>query len=203
MSTKIIAIAGGSGSGKSTFALKILDTLGAANCAILAQDHYYHDQSHHFDGDGGKVNFDHPESLDFDLLEKHIQALCRGDSIEVPIYDFATHERQRSTQHFETRPLIIVEGTLLLTQKSLLPYFDLSYFIDTPESVRFERRLKRDTLERGRSAEGVKKQFEAQVKPMHDMFVEPSKKFASHVIKNQEENDSLELIKKLLKDAKN
>lgn len=177
----IVAIAGGSGSGKTTLARKICQSLGYDKCSILSQDHYYLDQSHKFDGDGGAVNFDHPSSLDFDLLAEHLEQLKKGLSIKVPVYDFVTHRRKEESELMIPSPVIVVDGTLLFSQPKILEKVDHKLFVDVPESVRFERRLRRDVQERGRTPEGVRKQFEAQVKPMHDEFVEPSKKFADHL----------------------
>jgi uridine kinase len=179
---KLIGIAGGSGSGKTTLALEAQRMLGPERCTILSQDHYYFDQSKHFDADGGKVNFDHPNSIDFDLMVSHLKLLREGRSIELPIYDFATHSRLPRTQNFVSKDFIIVEGTLILTQAHLRELLDESFFIDTPERIRFERRLRRDVEERGRDPEGVRKQFDLQVRPMHEQFVEPSKSHAKSVI---------------------
>lgn len=174
MQVMIMAIAGGSGSGKTTFAKKIQQALGHKECALLAQDSYYIDQSHRFDQDGGSVNFDHPNAIDFVLMAAHLQALKAGQKIEVPCYDFATHKRQSTGQEMAPKKFILVDGTLILSQAILRPYFDQMVFIDVDEKTRFERRLRRDTVERGRSAEGVKAQFLAHVAPMHEAFVAPS-----------------------------
>jgi uridine kinase len=181
--TRIIGIAGGSGSGKTTLARALARHLGHAR--ILAQDSYYIDQSHRFDGDGGSVNFDHPESIDFPLLARHLEALRNGHTVEVPIYDFATHSRSKKTERFIPAELVIVEGTLLFSQPEILKQLDLSVFVDARESVRFSRRLHRDTTERGRTPDGVRKQFERQVKPMHDEFVEPSREQADLVVNGE------------------
>jgi len=178
----IVAISGGSGSGKTTFAKLLQSALGDHKSSILGQDSYYIDQSQNFDKDGGKVNFDHPSAIDFELMASHLQSLKKGQAVEVPIYDFKEHKRQKETITFNVKPIILVDGILILSSKVLLPHFDYKVFIDTPESLRFERRLKRDVLERGRTPEGVKAQFYNQVKPMHDEFVEPSKKSADVLV---------------------
>lgn len=178
----VIAIAGGSGSGKTTFARHLLELLGPDRAAVLAQDNYYIDQSARFDGDGGSVNFDHPESLDFALLAEHLQALRNGSTIEVPQYDFATHSRLPVTLRFEPTPVILLDGTLVLSRTELRPHFSEGVFVEVAEEIRFERRLKRDVKERGRHPDGVRRQFMLQVKPMHDLFVEPSKEHASHIV---------------------
>jgi uridine kinase len=185
----ILGVAGGSGSGKTTFAKKLHEGLAPGTSAILAQDHYYIDQSHRFDGDGGAVNFDHPDSLDFDLLRLHLDELRQNKVIQVPQYDFKTHTRLQTTQAFNPVRLVIVDGILLLSQPKIREALCTSVFVDTPEELRFERRLKRDVQERGRTKEGVIKQYQNQVLPMHNMFVEPSKEFADHLIKSQEHFD--------------
>lgn len=175
----LIAVCGGSGSGKTTFARRLVEILGEDHCAILSQDRYYIDQSDRFKEDGGDVNFDHPSAIDFDLMAEHLRILSSGRPIEAPLYDFATHKRLKRTTTFKAKPVIIVDGILVLSQKQIRDAIDASVFIDIPESVRFERRLRRDTVERGRTPEGIEKQFLKQVKPMHDQFVEPSKAFAT------------------------
>jgi uridine kinase len=175
----VIGVAGGSGSGKTTLAHTIAKHLGMDLCGVLAQDSYYIDQSARFDGDGGSVNFDHPSSLDFPLLNAQLERLLEGQPIDVPIYDFATHSRRKAVEHFAPRPLVIVDGTLILDAVHVRSRFCLSVFVETREEHRFARRLERDTHERGRTPAGVYLQFTRQVKPMHDQFVEPSKAHAS------------------------
>lgn len=187
----ILGVCGGSGSGKTTFAKRLQARLGEDKCSIVAQDNYYHDQSEHFDGDGGSVNFDHPNAIDFDLLAAHLEVLKRGLQVEVPIYDFATHKRLTETRLQKPRSVIIVDGILLLSQEKVRKHFNASVFVDVPEKLRYERRLYRDVKERGRTPEGVKKQFESQVKPMHDLYVEPSKVFATTLIQSLEEFDQV------------
>lgn len=171
----IIGVAGGSGSGKTFFAETLAKKLGPEVACLIFQDNYYIDQSHKFDHDGGSVNFDHPDALDFRLMANHLEDLRNGFDIEVPLYDFATHSRLPRTKLQPAKKVVIVDGILILTQPYLVDIFDTTVFVETPENIRFERRLKRDVLERGRTEEGVISQFEKQVKPMHDLFVEPSK----------------------------
>ncbi|WP_295383856.1 uridine kinase [uncultured Thiodictyon sp.] len=177
----IIGIAGGSGSGKTTFAFMLRDWLGPARCSILHQDAYYRDQSDAFDCDGGSVNFDHPDAIDFDLLSGHLEELRGGRPIAVPVYDYHSHRRLRETHALAPCPVTIVEGLLILAHPLVRANCDTKVFIETAERVRFARRLARDTRERGRDPAGVEQQFLAQVKPMHDRFVEPSKEYADRV----------------------
>lgn len=178
----VVAVTGGSGSGKTTLARNILKVYGPSNCVIVGQDSYYFDQSESFDHDGGSVNFDHPDSIDFSLLADHLRTLKSGHKVEIPIYDFTSHTRKKHTLSLKPHQLILVDGILILSQLVLRPLFDESVFIDADETLRFERRLRRDVNERGRTPDGVKEQFFKQVKPMHDQFVAPSKVHASILI---------------------
>ncbi len=178
----VLGVAGGSGSGKTYFARDLYDSLGSV-VEIIYQDNFYFDQSKKFDFDGGSVNFDHPESIDFELLGKKLEALKTGLSVEIPIYDFATHSREARTLTIKPKPIIIVDGILIFHEEHVRKHFDDLVFFDTPEELRFERRLERDVKERGRTPEGVRNQFMKQVKPMHDRFVEPSKKYATTLVK--------------------
>lgn len=171
----IIGVSGGSGSGKTTLANRLQAELGPERAAILYQDSYYIDQSHRFDKDGGAVNFDHPDALEFSALFKHLQQLKNEETIEVPVYEFATHKRLERTTTFPPKPVVIVEGILIYALPEFLKYFDLSVFVDAPEDIRYARRLRRDTEERGRTEEGVYQQFYNQVAPMHNRFVESTK----------------------------
>lgn len=181
----IIGVAGGSGSGKSTFARMLQVNLGENFCGILPQDQYYRDLHEYFDRDGGAVNFDHPNAVEFELYIQHLERLRQGLDIELPCYDFISHRRHLDGRPFPCRPLIIAEGTLLLTQSEIRPLLDYVFFIDTGEELRLQRRLTRDVRERGRSAEGVREQFARHVKPMHDLFVDPSRRFADRVISGE------------------
>jgi uridine kinase len=184
-SVLIIGVAGGSGSGKTTFSRMLQANLGEHFCGILHQDSYYRDMHEYFDRDGGKVNFDHPDSIEFELVVKHLKELRLGHDLSVPTYDFATHRRLAEVKHFPFRPVVILDGILILTQSELRPLLDFAFFIETGEDLRFQRRLARDVKERGRSPDGVKQQFVSQVKPMHDLFVEPSRRFADRIISGE------------------
>lgn len=183
----IIGISGGSGSGKTTFARKLNERLcqthGQEASAILAQDAYYIDQSAKFRGDGDPaVNFDHPSAIDFALIASHLQELKLNRNVLVPIYDFATHTRANVSIEFPSRKFILLDGMLLFSQPKILELLNYRIFVDAPEAIRYQRRLNRDVRERGRTPEGVEKQFRAQVKPMHDEFIEPSKQNADQVV---------------------
>lgn len=177
----IIGIAGGSGSGKTTFALLLQKLLGRERCAILHQDSYYHDLSHAFDRDGGSVNFDHPDAIDFELLGSHLGELADGRAVEVPVYDYATHQRLNRTHPLAATPVLVVEGMLVLSQHSIRERLNVKVFIEATEQVRLARRLARDVQERGRDPAGIEQQFQTHVKPMHDRFVEPSRRHANAI----------------------
>jgi uridine kinase len=181
-----IGIAGGSGSGKTTLAQAFVRRCGVDRCAVLAQDAFYIDQSARFDRDGGAVNFDDPVSLDFALLSQCIAQLQRGVPALVPVYDFATHKRLPTQVEVPQRPIIVVDGTLILNAQDVLRRLDLAVFVETPEEIRFARRMRRDTTQRGRTEDGVRQQFISQVKPMHDRFVEPSKRVAHLTMSGQQ-----------------
>jgi uridine kinase len=177
-------VAGGSGSGKTYFARALRDRLGSQRCEIVYQDNFYIDQSHRFDHDGGSVNFDHPSAIDFPLLAERLALLKTGVAVEIPIYDFATHTRRPETLTVRPAPLVVVDGILIFHDPLVRGMFDDLLFFDTPEELRFQRRLDRDVQERGRTPEGVRTQFFRQVKPMHDQYVQPSMAFARTVIQD-------------------
>ena len=196
---KVIAITGGSGSGKTTAAKMLLHILGHENCKIISQDNYYKDQSNHFKGDGS-INFDHPDAIDFSLMAEHLLCLKEGKSIQIPLYDFVTHTRKKETQLFTPLKFIIIDGTLILSQDKLRHLFDYIFFLDIPEDIRFSRRLKRDVEERGRTPEGVKTQFYTLVKPMHDLFVAPLTIYAHY--KARDDNEVKETVEQLFNKLK-
>lgn len=179
-----LGVAGGSGSGKTYFARAVHERLGPEFCEIIYQDNFYIDQSKNFDFDGGSVNFDHPSSIDFKLLAEHMVRLKGGYETEIPIYDFVTHSRKKATLSILPKKIIIVDGILISHAEEVRPLFDEIIFFDTPEDLRFSRRLDRDVKERGRDPVGVRNQFLRQVKPMHDQFVEPSKAHAHFIFKD-------------------
>jgi uridine kinase len=197
----ILGVSGGSGSGKTYFAAALCQRLGPERCAVVYQDSFYIDQSAHFDFDGGAVNFDHPDSIDFPLLAAKLTQLKNGEAADLPIYDFKTHSRRLETERMESRPVILVDGILIFHSVLVRSLFDDLVFFDTDESLRYQRRMNRDVNDRGRTIEGVQKQFLLQVKPMHDAFVEPSKVFARTTIQEIGEFDSIleRYCQKLLK----
>jgi uridine kinase len=184
----IIGIAGGTGSGKTTVARSIYDTVGRDRIEWISHDSYYRE----FEGlaieQRHRVNFDHPDSLESELLARHIDVLCKGSAVDIPIYDFTTHSRKAETQRVESRKVIIVEGILVLAEVELRKRIDIKLFVDTPADIRFVRRLLRDVRTRGRTLESVVEQYLTTVRPMHDEFVEPSKRYADLIIPEGGEN---------------
>jgi len=178
----IIGIAGGTGSGKTTVAHVILERVGADSIAFLAHDAYYKDLRHLGPAQRSMINFDHPDSLETDLLITHLLALREWKPIQIPIYDFTSHSRTDETFTVEPSPVILVEGILIFAEPDLRDLFDVKIFVDTPPDIRFIRRLQRDIMERGRSVESVIQQYETTVRPMHLEFVEPSKRVADVII---------------------
>jgi uridine kinase len=184
----IIGIAGGTGSGKTTVARAIYDRVGKDRIEWISHDSYYrsfdaltHEERH-------KINFDHPDSLETELLVRHVDVLCKGSSVEIPLYDFTTHSRRVQTQRVEPRKVIIVEGILVLAETELRKRIDIKLFVDTPADIRFVRRLMRDIKTRGRTVESVVDQYLHTVRPMHEEFVEPSKRYADLIIPEGGEN---------------
>jgi uridine kinase len=184
----IIGIAGGTGSGKTTVARAIYDRVGKDRIEWISHDSYYRN----FDGLSPEelhhINFDHPDSLESELLARHLDVLAKGASIEVPLYDFTTYARRVETQRVEPRKVIIVEGILVLAEPDLRKRIDIKLFVDTPSDLRFLRRLTRDIQSRGRSLESVVEQYLTTVRPMHEEFVEPSKRYADLIIPEGGEN---------------
>jgi len=178
----VIGIAGGSGSGKTTVAQEILYRVGADKIAHLQHDAYYKDLSGLPTPLRMDVNFDHPNSLETELLIKHVESLRDGRSVEVPIYDFATDRRTSQTFTVAARNVILVEGILIFTEPELRKLFDIKLFVDADSDLRFIRRLQRDITERNRTTESVIKQYLTTVRPMHLDFVEPSKRYADIII---------------------
>lgn len=177
-----IGICGGTGSGKTTVAGKILESVGAGEVIFLQQDSYYRNLEEMPLHLRESINFDHPDALDNELFIEHLKSLKAGRAVELPIYDFKTHSRQANTLRVEPKPIIIVEGILIFTDQRLIDELDVKVFVDTPDDIRFIRRLKRDIAERGRTAANVIEQYLMSVRPMHMQFVEPSKRLADVII---------------------
>ena len=178
----VIGIAGGSGSGKTTVAKQILQRVGSERIAFLQHDSYYKDLSGLPPVQRAEINFDHPNSLETELLIQHIADLRDGKPVEVPIYDFSTDKRTTETFTVQPQKVILVEGILIFTEASLRKMFDVKIYVDTDADLRFIRRLERDLSERGRQTESVIKQYQSTVRPMHLEFVEPSKRYADIII---------------------
>lgn len=176
----IIGVVGGSGSGKTTVARALLDA--ATDAAFLDQDAYYKDLDHLTLDERRQVNFDHPDSLDNDLMIAQLEALSRGEAIEKPTYDFALHTRARGTVAIAPAPIVVVDGILLFVEKRMRELFDIKVFVDVADDIRFIRRLERDVQERGRTVDDVIRQYLTTVRPMHLEFVEPSKRWADVII---------------------
>ena len=178
----IIGICGGTGSGKTTIARKIIEAVERERVVLLEQDSYYRNLEDMPLDARRQTNFDHPDSIDSEMLVNHLKRLRQGQSIEMPIYDFKTHTRRRATEHIDPKPVVIVEGILIFAEPRVSDLLDVKVFVDTPDDVRFIRRLQRDINERGRTVESVITQYFATVRPMHFEFVEPSKRTADLII---------------------
>jgi len=178
----VIGIAGGTGSGKTTISNLIIGRVGRENIASLSHDAYYRDMVNLPLKKRAKVNYDHPDSLESELLVKQIKELKRGNTIHMPVYDFTTHSRKQETITINPQPVILVDVILIFVEKDLRKLFDVKIFVDTDADLRFIRRLQRDISERGRTQESVIKQYLKTVRPMHLEFVEPSKRYADVII---------------------
>lgn len=184
----IIGVAGGSGSGKTTVVNHIIHTVGEENLVCLQHDSYYRDLKHLSFEERSTHNFDHPSSLETELLIRHLKALKEGYQVEVPIYDFTKHVRKEETTLALPKKVILVDGILIFTEKHLRKLLDIKLFVDTDDDIRLLRRIRRDILERERSLENVLNQYEQYVRPMHLEFVEPSKRYADIIIPRGGEN---------------
>jgi uridine kinase len=178
----VIGVAGGSGSGKTTVVRRILESLGPDQVTVLEHDRYYRDRADLRLEERAALNYDHPDSLETDLLVRHISDLKSGRSIEVPLYDFALYARRPVTETIAPRKTIIIEGILIFTDRALRELMDVKVFVDADADTRFIRRLQRDVAERGRTMESVVEQYLGTVKPMHFEFVEPTKRYADIII---------------------
>lgn len=193
MAARIIAITGASGSGKTYLTNGLFESLQSrnTNLAVIREDSYYRDQSHLPMEQRLGVNYDHPDSLEHELLVEHLRKLKSGQAVEVPEYDYAIHNRKLETSSVSSGQIILVEGILLLSNPQLREQFDATLFVDTPLDVCFARRLARDTVERGRTVESVVAQFETTVKPMFHRFIEPNKCHAKLLISGEKKRSAM------------
>ncbi len=195
----IVGIAGGTASGKTSISRKVREAIGAEHSTLLELDSYYRDLSDLDFEERSRVNFDHPQSFDFDLLIAHLRMLAAGDSIDTPVYDYVRHNRRFETILSAAKPLIVVEGILVLWHPEVRELLDIKVFVDTPDDLRLLRRIRRDTSERGRSLESVLKQYEDTVRPSHLEWCEPTKVYADVIIPRGGENTvAVDLVRSLL-----
>ena len=178
----VFGVAGGTASGKTTVATTILEAVGASQVAYLPHDAYYRDMSYLPLSERARLNYDHPESLETELLIEHVEQLVAGNAVPVPVYDFTEHRRTAETNLVEPSPIILIDGILIFTNRELRNLMDIKIYVDTDADVRFIRRLERDMNERGRSLESVIDQYMRTVRLMHLEFVEPSKRYADVII---------------------
>jgi uridine kinase len=178
----VVGIAGGTGSGKTTVAHKLAAAMPPGRCVTIEHDAYYRDQGHLPPDERARINYDHPSSLESDLLAAHLAELRAGRTVAIPIYDFATHTRRAETRRVSPAKVIIVEGILVFTDASLRQHMDIKIFVDTDADIRLIRRIRRDLEQRGRSFQSVRDQYYATVRPMHIEHVEPSKRWADLIV---------------------
>ena len=198
----IIGIAGGTGCGKTTVVNQLIERLNTNDIAVISQDSYYKDTSELSYEQRVKINFDHPQSIDFDLLEKHLQMLREGQTIDQPVYSFKEHNRTKETIETKPRKVMIVEGILILSNPKLRDLFDIKIFVHADSDERLIRRLKRDIAERGRDLEEVLNRYQTTLKPMHQQFIEPSKAFADIIIPNNHYNTvAINIVQTIIRDG--
>jgi uridine kinase len=196
----IIGIAGGTGSGKTTVVRKLIERLPKGDVVVIPQDSYYKDSSHVPVEERQNINFDHPDAFEWSLLSKHIHMLKEGQAIEQPIYDYITCTRQPQTIHIEPKDVIIVEGIMALRDKSLRDQMDLKIFVDADADDRLVRVIKRDIIERGRTTEAVIERYQRVLKPMHEQFIEPCKRYADVIIpQGGHNNAAINVMAKFIK----
>ena len=195
----ILGIGGGTGCGKTTVVNQILAELPEGEVGVISQDSYYKDTSHLSYDERVKINFDHPRSIDFELLEKHLRELKKGNLIEQPVYSFVKHNRTGDTIVTHPRKVMIVEGILILTNPDLRKMFDIKIFVHADSDERLIRRLKRDMAERGRSIDEVLERYQTTLKPMHHQFIEPMKEYADIIIPNNKYNTvAVDIVKTII-----
>jgi len=204
MQSFVIGVAGGSGSGKTTVVCKIVDSLGLDQVTLLQHDRYYRDRNDLRLEERAALNYDHPNSLETDLLVQHVRELKAGRPVDVPQYDFTRHARLADRETFQPRRALIVEGILIFTDAALRDLMDIKVFVDTDSDTRFIRRLQRDVAERGRTVESVIEQYQNTVRPMHLDFVEPSKRYADVIVPLGGQNTvAIELLLTMLRSVAN
>ncbi|MDT0687446.1 uridine kinase [Autumnicola psychrophila] len=197
----IIGIAGGTGSGKTTVVNQIVEELKNDEVDIISQDSYYQDTSHLSYEERVKINFDHPKSIDFDLLVNHLKELKSGKAIEEPLYSFKEHNRTGETRTIHPRKVLIVEGILILTHPDIRELFDIKIYVHADSDERLIRRLKRDINERGRDLDEVLWRYQTTLKPMHQQFIEPTKEFADIIIPTNRYNTvAVDIVQTIIKD---
>ncbi len=184
----IIGVAGGTASGKTTFVQEVLSGFEAQYVGLIAQDAYYKDNSHLSFEERCLLNYDHPDAIDFDLMVDQIKALKQGQEIDQPVYDYKVHNRTADTLQISPKPVLIVEGILVLHHKALRDLMDLKIFVDAPAPLRLDRRLQRDITQRGRNQQEVMERYTDTLKPMHDTYIEPSKAHADIVVLSHQKN---------------
>ena len=195
----ILGIAGGTGCGKTTVVNQILEQLPEGEVGVISQDSYYKDTTHLSYEERVKINFDHPRSIDFELLEEHLKELKKGNTIEQPVYSFVKHNRTGDTILTHPRKVMIVEGILILTNKELRDMYDIKIYVHADSDERLIRRLKRDIAERGRSIEEVLNRYQTTLKPMHQQFIEPMKEYADLIIPNNKYNTvAIDFVKTII-----
>ncbi|MHA7057990.1 uridine kinase [Aquimarina sp. M1] len=200
----IIGIAGGTGCGKTTVVNQIVNELSENEVCVISQDSYYKDTSHLRYEERTKINFDHPQSIDFELLGEHLKALRKGEIIEQPVYSFVEHNRTKETIKTKPSKVIIVEGILILTNPQIREMFDIKIYVQTDSDERLIRRLKRDIAERGRDMEEVLDRYQNTLKPMHQQFIDPTKEFADLIIPNNNYNNvAIDIVRTIVKERLN
>lgn len=195
----IIGIAGGTGSGKTTVVQQIIEELPEGEVCVISQDSYYKDLSHLPYDQRVKINFDHPQAIDFDLLVGHLKQLRKGNSFEQPVYSFVEHNRTEETITTHPKKVVIVEGILILTHPEIREMFDVKLFVHADSDERLIRRLRRDIAERGRDLNEVLSRYQSTLKPMHEQFIEPTKEFADIIIPTNRYNTvAVKLIRNII-----
>ncbi len=200
----IIGIAGGTGSGKTTVVNQIINQFPNDEVGVISQDSYYNDLSHLTFDERMKINFDHPKSIDFDLLGSHLSGLKNGDSVEQPVYSFTEHNRTKDFIRVHPRKVLIVEGILIMSHPEIRELLDIKVYVHADSDERLIRRLKRDINERGRDLNEVLNRYQSTLKPMHDQFIEPTKEYADIIIPNNRYNTvAIDIVRTIINEKLN